>query len=173
MKTTEVSSVGEWIKKMWYTHTHTHTHTHIYTHVCIHTHTYMYIYIYIHTHVYIYIIYTCIQRNIIQPQTEGSSAICENLMNLKGIRVNVMPGRERWILYDLTLCRILGRTRLIETQTKLVVARGRGEGGQNGWRWSKKAQTFSSILNKFWGCMYTKETVVNNTVLCFWKLLRE
>ena len=124
MKTTKVSSVGEWIKKMWYTHTHTHMYTY--------THTYMYIYIYIHTHAYIYIIYTCMQRNIIQPQTEGSSAICDNLMSLKGIRVNVMSGRERRILYDLTLCRILRRTRLIETQTKLVVARGRGESGQNG-----------------------------------------
>ena len=54
------------------------------------------------------------------------------MINLKGIRVNVMSGRERQTLYDLTLCRILRRTKLIETQTKLVVARGRGEGGQNG-----------------------------------------
>ena len=109
-------------------YTHTHTHTHVYTHMYVYTH----IYVYIHTHVHIYIIYTCIQRNIIQPQTEGSSAICDNLINLKGIRVNVMSGRERQTLYDLTLCRILRRTKLIETQTKLVVARGRGEGGQNG-----------------------------------------
>ena len=41
-KTTEVSSVGEWIKKMWYIYTHTRVYLHTHPYTCIYIyHTYM------------------------------------------------------------------------------------------------------------------------------------
>ena len=61
MKTTEVSSVGEWIKKMWYTHTHTH----IYTHMYVYTHIHIRIYTYTSIHMRIYISYIHAYKGIL------------------------------------------------------------------------------------------------------------
>ena len=59
MKTTEVSSVGEWIKKMWYTHTHTYIHT------CMYTHIHIRIYTYTSIHMRIYISYIHAYKGIL------------------------------------------------------------------------------------------------------------
>lgn len=51
-------------------------------------------------------------------------------------------------------------------------SRGQGGGGRSEWRWCKM-QTSSCKMKKIWGCNMYMVTIVNNTFLCIWKLLRE
>ena len=46
---------------------------------------------------------------------------------------------------------------------------GAGEVSEDG----QQAHTSSCKTHNPWGCVYSKLTVVNNTALCMWKLLRE
>ena len=65
-------------------------------------------------------------------------------MNLEGITVNV---RERQILYDLTFMNYLKfkkkkKKKLIETESRLVVARSRQWGLEGNGSMSKKVETY-------------------------------
>ena len=55
------------------------------------------------------------------------------------------------------------KAKLIETESRMVVAKDRGCG-----KWGdvgQKMQTSSYKLNKFWGCNVQHVTIVNNTIL--------
>ena len=61
---------------------------------------------------------------------------------------------------------------LIDTESRLVVARGRREGVAEKCEGDLKTQMCSYKINKSWGCNVQNGAIVLNTVLHIWKLLR-
>ena len=80
--------------------------------------------------------------------------------------------REKKISYGSHLYLILKKSELLETNRRMVVARGWGVSGGCG-KFGQRVQASTYKMNKFWRSNYSMMTIVNNTVLYIWKLLRK
>lgn len=84
---------------------------------------------------------------------------------------NALQARRPWQSHPSQYWLIMNS--LIETeQVDCCRSRGQGGGGKSEWRWYKM-QTSCCKMNMIWGCNIYMVTMVNNTFLCIWKLLRE
>ena len=101
---------------------------------------------------------------------EWNSSNCSHVNGPRGYYAQWKKSdKERQILYDTTYMWNLKNNInecICKTETRMVVVRG--------WGWADVGQTVQTSnyrMNKF--CMYSMVTIVNNTVFCSGKLLRE